>query len=360
MSTGHILPGYRDSVSKFHRAHVEPDVGAQSLKDKIDLTNAGHDFEFERIRQNARDVWMQPDREQTTYGNFHNDKSVDVDEWQYNRPTSAERKNKPHPPHVFLTTRLHSIPGYHNPDATLGKPTYKIDPSVSREVQSSRASLRSKYTPLQSAQARRQYDKKIDFKEMGVTGRDAQGLDAMMQMVDKEDQDHIMQLGEAKANSGPGKNWQNPLAPQPKASTHRYLKTAGPRELDALDQYRKPGQYGSMGTYGGYTAPIDKSSQKQNGDYHRGHCQTYIHDQSTNPVMDHTGWRVQPPWGRTNINDPNAKPLETYSSAKHTDAQNMRRSAGVTLKHPRANRGDFLMHPDWPPTIPHHRLPCLC
>ena len=26
---------------------------------------------------------------------------------------------------VFLATRLHNCPGYHNPDATLGKPAYK-------------------------------------------------------------------------------------------------------------------------------------------------------------------------------------------------------------------------------------------
>ncbi|XP_041116049.1 uncharacterized protein LOC121321211 [Polyodon spathula] len=71
---------------------------------------------FEDIKRKARVGWERDDvqraKSATTYRGQHCAKTLDEPTKLRRRPCSPTRLNNPHPPEVFLVTRLHSIPGY--------------------------------------------------------------------------------------------------------------------------------------------------------------------------------------------------------------------------------------------------------
>ena len=61
-----------------------------------------------------------------------------------------------------------------------------------------------------------------------------------------------------------------------------------------------------------------------------------------------------PDRGYVSPNPYHAKPArQTLSSMRRRD---IAATANFRFQG-KPSRGDFLMHPDWPPTIPHHRIP---
>ena len=62
---------------------------------------------------------------------------------------------------------------------------------------------------------------------------------------------------------------------------------------------------------------------------------------------------TDPDKGYVAPNPYHGKPVQSLLSLRKRDIANV---ANVRFQ-PKPSRGDFLMHPDWPPTIPHHRVP---
>ena len=99
MATGHLDPGYGDTVSKLRRIrsaiHSNSMAGARVYRDlfNIDVDEATLD----QIKERAKELWMQPEQARTTYKDHFKERYLDVSEITLPRPTSAHRRNKPHP-----------------------------------------------------------------------------------------------------------------------------------------------------------------------------------------------------------------------------------------------------------------------
>uniref|UniRef100_A0A1I8FN70 Transposase n=1 Tax=Macrostomum lignano TaxID=282301 RepID=A0A1I8FN70_9PLAT len=100
---------------------------------------------------------QQPLPDQTSYQRHYSAKRLD--EPTLLRPTSPNRRNNPHPPMVFLTCRLHNVPGFNNPDGVTGKPTYQVE-QVARQRQ------RAKFADRPDDGALRQYADKDPVEEV--------------------------------------------------------------------------------------------------------------------------------------------------------------------------------------------------
>ena len=100
MATGHLDPGYGDIVSRVRRARsavpAGTRTGALSFKEafQVDMDAATLDD----IKERAKDMWLQPDKARTSYSDHYKERVLDVNDITTPRPTSAHRRNKPHPP----------------------------------------------------------------------------------------------------------------------------------------------------------------------------------------------------------------------------------------------------------------------
>ncbi|XP_072110819.1 uncharacterized protein [Mobula birostris] len=74
--------------------------------------------EFEKIKQKASTMWREEHENQlknaTTYSAEYRKKQLDEPTQNLVRLHSPTRLHKPHPPEIFLVTRLHEIPRHHN------------------------------------------------------------------------------------------------------------------------------------------------------------------------------------------------------------------------------------------------------
>ena len=97
MATGHLNPGYGDVVSRLRRAKsANPNLHhGHRLREMENESVDRHSLE--EIRSRAREVWSQPDRNPTTYGNHFSDKTREIEPTEA-RPASPSRRNNPHPP----------------------------------------------------------------------------------------------------------------------------------------------------------------------------------------------------------------------------------------------------------------------
>nr|XP_039252768.1 uncharacterized protein LOC120330021 [Styela clava] len=121
MAYAHPLPGLGvgkvDRNQRFLRAaSAPPDV--QRLKEMLRPLDPK---ECKKIRDTARKDWRdeieRSDHSVTTYSGLHAEKLLDQPTRQLVRPSSPTRLNKPHPPGVFLVTRLKNIQGCFKPEA---------------------------------------------------------------------------------------------------------------------------------------------------------------------------------------------------------------------------------------------------
>lgn len=262
--------------------------------------------ELLRIKSQARDQWLGLDRAATTYD--FQFKYRNLDQPTQSRPTSPTRKNKPHPPLVFLTNRLHYVPGYHNADTTINRPVYQVDASVPYEEQAQRWALRDKYIGKPSAKAINQYTDKYGYREY-FDPVEAQAAEAWTKLADDKDLYQLPNvLDEQKGkhitepNVEHGIPLQEPQRPKTAmASTYRWMKYAGASENmelhRALEAIRNRGQMPNMMRY------------SRNG-------------------------------------------IGSTEMRRRDDIEAVQRTRYVA----KPSRGDFLMHPDWPSSIPHHRV----
>lgn len=315
MATGHVLPAQRgEAVSNLYRAHEEAAAQrrgqtAPASKVKLSFIPENNNRRWlltqapvaadrlEAIRQQAREMWsdgpkaMQPLQQQqqqqlaeqvqpqdrTSYQRHYSAKRLD--EPTLLRPTSPNRRNNPHPPMVFLTCRLHNVPGFSNPDDATGKAPYKMDASFSHSEQAARQQQRAKFLDRPDNGALRQYADKDPVEE--VFGQKLEfRVSNLGRLQDDETDEDFMQARRRMTD------WQRTARP----SLHRYMKFQGPVERDRLR---------ATSTY----RPGQRQQQQQ---------------QRWNSADQHP--------------------------------------RGLVYQPTRA-RGDYLIHPMWPPTLPHHWVP---
>ncbi|KAK3606323.1 hypothetical protein CHS0354_041957 [Potamilus streckersoni] len=304
MATAHILPGYGNPVSRLKRAHSAYPLDKQKMREYIEK-NADPEFgkELDAIRNKSRQMWTSVDREPTTYNSFHSPKYLD----EPTRPLPSEpgRKHKPHPPLVFLTNRLHYVPGFHNPDAAVGKEVYQVDASLHHEGQAQRKGYGQKYVSRPKTAAVMQYEDR--YPELGELKESldpvtAQGAEAWMKLAD--DKDHhlvfsaIDKFQEQRLNEESQDNKYSTVMP----SIHRWMHYAGKRETNDLHHHP---------------------------DLPPGYS---YHLPSTMRPLHYSAGTVQ--------------------QRRAHDIENMKKSRYVH----KPIRGDFLIHPEWPPTLPHHKV----
>lgn len=307
MPTGHVLPGYGQPVTYLRRAKSAYPLDKSKIKEyAAQNVPAPERNELLRIKSQARDQWMGFDRAATTYDFQFQYKNLDQP--TQSRPTSPTRKNKPHPPLVFLTNRLHYVPGYHNADTTINRPVYQVDASVPYEEQAQRWALRDKYIGKPSAKAINQYTDKYGYREY-FDPVEAQAAEAWTKLADDKDLyqlPNVLDEQKGKHITEPNVEHGIPLQEQqrPKtamASTYRWMKYAGASENmelhRALEAIRNRGQMPHMMRY------------SRNG-------------------------------------------IGSTEMRRRDDIEAMQRTRYVA----KPSRGDFLMHPDWPSSIPHHRV----
>lgn len=307
MPTGHVLPGYGQPVTYLRRAKSAYPLDKSKIKEyAAQNVPAPERNELLRIKSQARDQWLGIDRAATTYD--FQFKYRNLDQPTQSRPTSPTRKNKPHPPLVFLTNRLHYVPGYHNADTTINRPVYQVDASVPYEEQAQRWALRDKYIGKPSAKAINQYTDKYGYREY-FDPVEAQAAEAWTKLADDKDLYQLPNvLDEQKGkhitepNVEHGIPLQEPQRPKTAmASTYRWMKYAGASENmelhRALEAIRNRGQMPNMMRY------------SRNG-------------------------------------------IGSTEMRRRDDIEAVQRTRYVA----KPSRGDFLMHPDWPSSIPHHRV----
>ncbi|XP_048237052.1 uncharacterized protein LOC124134415 [Haliotis rufescens] len=299
MATGHILPGYGDPVSRLRRVNSSGYPLDSNTLLQMEASYKLRDLEFDRIRAQARHMWSRRDREPTTYHHFHSGQELPPEEQTRSRPTSPTRRNKPHPPPVFLTNRLHYIEGYHNPDTRLGKQCYRIDASLPPEEQHQRRHIRRKYVADRPSTAllntyKDQYGVKNYLDPVA-----AQGAEAWLKIADDKDKDEVMmavqkhrEQEDLQATRDAHRQPTPPMVPRANTaypSLNRFMKYAGATESSAMAPLLRP----------------------------------------PHAIIGYSG-------------DMRSRDIEATSRVRVSSA---------------CGRGDFLLHPDWPPTLPHHRVP---
>ncbi|XP_060598488.1 uncharacterized protein LOC132752199 isoform X2 [Ruditapes philippinarum] len=191
MATGHILPGYGNPVTRLRRAQSAYPMDNKKLHELTAKHVPDMDPRtLDHIRQNARNMWLRPRYEPTTYNTFH--AGDQLDEPIESIPTEPLRRHKPHPKPVFLINRLHYVPGYHNPDTTMGKPVYKIDDTFSDEERQLRRHQREKYVARPRTPAVDQYTEPWAQLTDAVGPVEAWGAQAWLKVADEDHQHEVV------------------------------------------------------------------------------------------------------------------------------------------------------------------------
>ncbi|XP_076446276.1 uncharacterized protein LOC143283792 [Babylonia areolata] len=189
------------------------------------------------------------------------------------RPSSPTRRNRPHPPQVFLVSRLHHIPGYHNADTTVGRDAYRVDASLPVDLREQRLAARQKYVGRQNGAWGSSFK---DPKEQ-FAGRSRQAAEAWLKIADEKDHEKVFNA--IHEDEERERNWTMNQSARSKTaypSLTRWLRYAGARESSMFDEvtqslearrdkgYRPPS---SPNPFHGRSAISDISSTHSPGDY---------------------------------------------------------------------------------------------
>lgn len=308
MATGHILPGFGNPVSNLRRAKTATlPLDKTKLREFALYRNPGPDAdELLRIKAEATRVWSAQARHPTTYNSHFHEKCLDQPTQP--RPSSRSRRNKPHPQPVFLTNRLHYIPGYQNADATMNKEMYRVDALLPYDEQVDRRKIREKYIGRQSSPAINQYKDPMGIRDQ-FEPKEAAAAEAWMKIADdqtREETDKLVNaLDDLKRETKvetpiPTERMETPIAGVtaaviPQASLHRWMKFSGTNE--------------------------------------NANLQRILHS-------------------IRNERSPGSGSDTSVRQRRKQDMFSMRKAVIPTKM-----RGEFQMHPEWPPSIPHHYFP---
>ncbi|XP_019646823.1 PREDICTED: uncharacterized protein LOC109487277 [Branchiostoma belcheri] len=241
MATAHYLPGRRGEPVSKHRSRSAPPYGIDQARLREIATRRIDPQVLKDVKEKARSAWTDHSerraRTPTSYAADFHIKSLD--EPTPMRPPEPQRRNKPHPPEVFLTTRLRSVPGYHDPDAAVDKPTYKIDASRSKKEQELRAILRRKYQPRPATTSMMQFDRRRALQDT-LDPHAAQATEAWLKLANDKDKRAVLGVINDMANRRLiEKEAETAFRPEAVPSLHRWLKKAGRSEAEAMTRLMK-------------------------------------------------------------------------------------------------------------------------
>ncbi|XP_030836315.1 uncharacterized protein LOC115918488 [Strongylocentrotus purpuratus] len=262
MATGHILPGFRNPVSRYRSKSADPTMTGYRYR-----TSGGTALdapEFQAIKAEAMNAWTEdkidwnktPNKKPTTYGHsFYRKENVTEEKLAEMRPTSSLRRNKPHPKNVFLTCNLKTVPGYHdahsamgkelgtvhgfqNPDTTIQEEVYQVDSLCSPAEQRDRSHLRHKYMPRPRTANVLTYHTDSSTRRVINDPWSAQAAEAWMKLANERDRKAVRNMLERASVRGLQISHRGDhREPIPnKASSHRFLKAAGAGEAKSVDR----------------------------------------------------------------------------------------------------------------------------
>ncbi|XP_077984269.1 uncharacterized protein LOC144438915 [Glandiceps talaboti] len=241
MTTGHILPGYGDPVSRFRSKSADPMMSG--YRHRNIFHGPGRDLEphvLEEVKREAKAAWdadlrdwtKTPNIRPTTY--THSFYQKPQDEPAKMRPTSPHRRNNPHPPLVFLSCRLRTVPGFHNANAALSKDAYRIDAKCDAPTQKQRQMLRQKYIGRPATVSVSSYKQNQAVRTL-MSPKSAQAAEAWMKVASRQDQDAVMEMvHDTNQRKYAEDAVREHVRPQFQPSLRRYLKGAGAEEARAI------------------------------------------------------------------------------------------------------------------------------
>ncbi|UJR09235.1 hypothetical protein I4U23_013481 [Adineta vaga] len=257
------------------------------------------DTELENIRAQSRSIWLKPDTSLTTHGHYF----ADPQQFQRtsSRPTSAGRRHNPHPKLVFMRTGMREIPNAY------GAPPARLP---SREQTSAQLSQVPDYLE--------------QIQDLSTVER--QGANAFLKAANED----------SKANVGQAlKNYRLHMKNEyecPPIGAATVCRDDGSRSefYPSMDRYRQAirneKEYGA----------VNKALENPETDIQ------VINDQPPEqPVL------------RRNVRFPN-RPAAHFQRRSHSHTN----CPWPLARQP--YRGDYSIHMDWHPRLPHHRLTCLC
>ncbi|XP_038056686.1 uncharacterized protein LOC119728496 [Patiria miniata] len=282
MATGHILPGRGSIVTKFRSKSADPTMSSYRYNKEGRLAGRGtygrpqyqtSPRDLVEIKRDAILAWNEEledwtksaNKRPTTYEHSFYNKGVKSDDRAKMRPVSPTRRNKPHPKDVFMTCRLHKVPGYYdpssamgkeigavqgfqNPDARIKEEVYLVDALCPEWEQHDRRHLRHKYIGRPSTVNVMTYkdEERQKMKKVISDPWSAQAAEAWMKLAGSTNRKAVRTMVNEAHTRGPKSNRQHQdrttrnvseqVREPYQASVHRFLKGAGHEESRAAEK----------------------------------------------------------------------------------------------------------------------------
>ncbi|CAF1263089.1 unnamed protein product [Adineta steineri] len=289
-------------MSRSFHSHNEPRTRSQYASDPYCQLARRKQFdeELEAIRSQSRSIWSKPDTSQTTHGHFFAD--PEQTQRTLTRPTSAGRKNNPHPKLVFMRTGMREIPNAY------GAPPARLP---SREQTSNHLP-----TPAPNY-----------LEEMqDLTSAERHGASAFLKAANEDSKVHVVEAV---------KNYRILMKNEyecPPIGAAAVRREDGSRSAyyPSMNQYRQALQN-------------DKEFNAVNKAVENSESQLKLTDDQS----------PQEPVLKRNYRYPNRAPGH-FQRRSHSHSH----CPWPIARQP--FRGDYSIHMDWHPRLPHHRLTCLC
>ncbi|KAH9523339.1 hypothetical protein Btru_066431 [Bulinus truncatus] len=293
MATGHVLPGYGEPVTRLHR------VLSAGVHPSLDSSTIAGFKNATKISQTEFDEIRQYAK--ATWTNVLPKATTyntyfsggEIKEITTLRPTSSHRRNNPHPPEIFLTNRMHKIDEYRSPGPSDIKAKY--DNTYSSTSQKQRELNKMKYINHLDSSILKSYKDPYGFKKP-LSPYEAQAAESWIKLAVEEDHDRVLDV--VKSQVEVKQNHMRPNSAFP--SLYRWMKISGAKEME------------------------DTSTVLQN---HK------------------------------------SDPTQGYEICEYTPKVlgQLKREEISATSNPccqvRLSRGEYSIHPGWPPTLRHHRIP---
>ncbi|KAJ1216636.1 hypothetical protein NDU88_004237 [Pleurodeles waltl] len=228
VSSSSITLSARMSDCSFLRApELTPRPASSMLRDRKGL---------EEITRRARSAWGYEERRRakssTVYGGEFGQKLLDEPSRTRVRPSSPTRRNKPHPPEVFLVTRLRSLPGYFNCATDRGHemPSVGKNTQMSNRKQSQHVKIPQHIFTDSNIHLATQAWMKI------ASERDCKAIECMINSAAEKEQKNKTEMGR---KSYIHQALTQAVRPEAVASAHRWLKKADAEETAAVERLLK-------------------------------------------------------------------------------------------------------------------------
>ncbi|CAF3377246.1 unnamed protein product [Rotaria socialis] len=258
------------------------------------------DEELAAIRNHSQSIWSRPDTSLTTHGHYFVD--PEQIERTQTRPTSAGRHHNPHPKLVFMRTGMREIP-------------YAYGALASRLPSRERITNKAPIIP----------DYMGELQDL--TPFEQQGVNAFLKLANDNAKPNVVQAL---------KNYRILMANEYECPP-----------IGAATVCREDGSRTE------FYPSIDRFRQATKNDKEIDAINKAIENPETEIKITSNVPPVQQPALTRNVRYPN-RPLFHFQRRSHSHSK----CPWPLARHP--FRGDYSIHSDWHPRLPHHRLTCLC